>query len=125
LGVMSGSRPLVASGAWYLVGWGSTIVTMVSSTIAAPVLIKSFRWFVQLQWVMWYGVLLSYVLMVVRFLTTSTSASAQRYDTASAIVAGGSGAYQAILNKPTTHAFTPARTVTIPSTRRVTPLALT
>src|SRR5438046_2147345 len=48
LGVMTGNHTLVDWGAWYLVGWGPTIVTMVSSTIAALVLIKSFRWFVQL-----------------------------------------------------------------------------
>jgi len=89
------------------------------------VLIKSFRWFVQLQWVMWYGFLLSYVLMVILFLTTSTSAFAQRYDTASAFVAGGSGAYQAILNNAITNGFTPARTVSILATILVTPVALT
>ena len=125
LGVMTGNHTLVDWGAWYLVGWGPTIVTMVSSTIAALVLIKSFRWFVQLQWVMWYGFLLSYVLMVVLFLTTSTSAFAQRYDTASAFVAGGSGAYQAILNNAITNGFTPARTVSILGTILVTPVALT
>ena len=125
LGVMTGNHTLVDWGAWYLVGWGPTIVTMVSSTIAALVLIKSFRWFVQLQWVMWYGFLLSYVLMVILFLTTSTSAFAQRYDTASAFVAGGSGAYQAILNNAITNGFTPARTVSILGTILVTPVALT
>ena len=125
LGVMTGNHTLVDWGAWYLVGWGPTIVTMVSSTIAALVLIKSFRWFVQLQWVMWYGFLLSYVLMVVLFLTTSNSAFAQRYDTASAFVAGGSGAYQAILNNAITNGFTPARTVSILATILVTPVALT
>ena len=125
LGVMTGNHTLVDWGAWYLVGWGPTIVTMVSSTIAALVLIKSFRWFVQLQWVMWYGFLLSYVLMVVLFLTTSNSAFAQRYDTASAFVAGGSGAYQAILNNAITNGFTPARTVSILGTILVTPVALT
>src|SRR3989454_1047674 len=125
LGVMTGNRTLVDWGAWYLVGWGPTIVTMVSSTIAALVLIKSFRWFVQLQWVMWYGFLLSYVLMVVLFLTTSNSAFVQRYDTASAFVAGGSGAYQAILNNAIANGFTSARTVSILGTILVTPVALT
>src|SRR5439155_877542 len=108
-----GNHTLVDWGDWYMVGWGPTIVTIVSCTIAARVLIKSFRWFVQLQWVMWYGFLLSYVLMVVLFLTTSNSAFAQRYDTASAFVAGGSGAYQAILNNAITNGCTPARTVAI------------
>src|SRR5437667_7156076 len=40
LGVMTGNHTLVDWGAWLLVGWGPTIVTMVSSTIADLVLIK-------------------------------------------------------------------------------------
>src|SRR5439155_949848 len=64
-------------------------------------------------------------LMVVLFLTTSNAAFAQRYDTASAFVAGGSGAYQAILNNAITNGFTPARTVSILGTILVTPVALT
>src|SRR5947199_261657 len=112
-------------GAWYLVGWGPTIVTMVSSTIAALVLIKSFRWFVQLQWIMWYGFLISYVLMVVLFLTTSNAAFIQRYNTASNFVAGGSGAYKAIFDNAMANGFTESHTVSLLGTILVTPVALT
>src|SRR2546425_1880382 len=126
LGVMTGNHTLVEWGAWYRVGWGPAVVTMVASTIAALVLIKSFRWFVQLQWIMWYGFLLSYVLMVVLFLTTSNSTFISRYDRASAfILGGGSGAYQAIILNAAANGFTPARTITIAATVLVTPVALT
>src|SRR5216117_32882 len=125
LGVMTGNHMLVDWGAWYLVGWGPTIVTMVSSTIAALVLIKSFRWSVQLQWIMWYGFLISYVLMVVLFLTTSNAAFIQRYNTASNFVAGGSGAYKAIFDNAMANGFTESHTVSLLGTILVTPVALT
>ena len=126
LGVMTNNHTLVDWGAWYLVGWGPTIVTMVSSTIAALVLIKSFRWFVQLQWIMWYGFLMSYVLMVVLFFTTSNATFISRYNSAATFInAGGSGAYQAILTDAMANAFTPARTISIAATVLVAPVALT
>jgi amino acid transporter len=125
LGVMTKNPTLVDWGAWYLSGWGPTIVTMVSSTVAALILIKSFRWFVKLQWIMWYGFLLSYVLMVILFLITPNSTFISRYDNAATFVGGGSGAYSAILTTAMTNGFTPARTVSILGTILVTPVALT
>jgi len=125
LGIMTNNRTLVDWGAWYLVGWGPTIVTMVSSTIAAVILIKSFRWFVKLQWIMWYGFLLSYALMVVLFLVTSNATFHSRFDAASAFVGGGANAYDTILNNAMANGFTPTRTVSILGTILVTPVALT
>jgi APA family basic amino acid/polyamine antiporter len=125
LGVMTGNQTLVAWGAWYLAGWGPAIVTMVGSTIAALVLIKSFRWFVQLQWIMWYGFLMSYVVMVVMFFVTPSSTFINRFNSASAFVGGGSSAYQDILTNAAVYSFTPARTLSILGTILVTPVALT
>ncbi len=124
LGIMTQNITLVQWGAWYLQGWGPAIVTMVGSTIAALVLIKSFRWFVQLQWIMWYGFLMSYVIMVVMFFATSPSTFAQRYDTAAAFVGGGSGAYAAVLTNAASY-LTPTRTLSVLGTILVTPVALT
>src|SRR5438094_6920915 len=80
LGIMTNNQTLIDWGAWYLVGWGPAIVTMVASTVAALILIKSFRWFVKLQWVMWYGFLLSYALMVILFLVTPNATFISRCD---------------------------------------------
>src|SRR2546428_2411706 len=125
LGIMTNNQSLIDWGAWFLVGWGPTIVTMVASTIAALVLIKSFRWFVKLQWVMWYGFLLSYVLMVILFLVTPNATFISRYDRAAAMVGGGSGAYAAILTNAVANSFTTERTLSIAGTILVTPVALT
>src|SRR5207247_3430993 len=91
----------------------------------ARALITSFPWFVQLQWIMWYGCLISYLLMVVLFLTTSNAAFIQRYNTASNFVAGGSGAYKAIFDNAMANGFTESHTVSLLGTILVTPVALT
>src|SRR5438445_5684061 len=67
------SPTLINWGLWFASPVGAMVTTMVSSTIAALVLIKSFRWFVKIQWDMWYGYLLSFALMVVLFFLTPTS----------------------------------------------------
>src|SRR5256884_108929 len=97
----------------------------VASTIAALILIKSFRWFVKLQWVMWYGFLLSYALMVILFLVTPNATFISRYDRAAGLVGGGSGAYAAILTNAVANSFSPERTLSIAGTILVTPVALT
>src|SRR5437773_621455 len=74
---------------------------------------------------MWYGFLISYVLMVVLFLTTSNAAFIQRYNTASNFVAGGSGAYKAIFDNAMANGFTESHTVSLLGTILVTPVALT
>ena len=125
LGIMTNNQTLIDWGAWYLVGWGPAIVTMVASTIAALILIKSFRWFVKLQWVMWYGFLLSYALMVILFLVTPNATFISRYDRAAGLVGGGSGAYAAILTNAVANSFSPERTLSIAGTILVTPVALT
>jgi APA family basic amino acid/polyamine antiporter len=126
LGVMTNNPTLIAWGSWYLAGWGPAIVTMVASTAAALVLIKSFRWFVQLQWIMWYGFLMSYIIMVIMFFITPTTSFITRYNNAATLVNGaGPNAYSAIYNAALTTGFTPARTMSIAGTLLVTPVALT
>lgn len=126
LGITTSSQMLVDWGAWYLTPIGITVTTMVASTIAALVLIKSFRLFVQLQWLMWYGFLLSYVVIVAMFILTPNPTFIARYDNAATILAGaGPNAYQGILTTAVSSGFTPARTVDFVGMLLVTPVALT
>src|SRR3989441_3460188 len=98
------------------------VTTMVSSTIAALVLIKSFRWFVKIQWVMWYGFLLSFVLMVVMFFLTPTSTFVARFDRATQVIVGPGGlTYQQLLS----NYFTPTTEAAWFTTLLVAPVALT
>jgi APA family basic amino acid/polyamine antiporter len=121
LGLTTGNPMLIDWGVWFASPTGAMVTTMVASTIAALVLIKSFRWFVKLQWIMWYGFLLSYVVMVVMFFITPNATFANRYNNAATTIAGAApNAYQTILAS-----FTPVQSVSFLSTLLVTPVALT
>jgi len=122
LGLTTGNQMLIDWGIWFATPMGAMLTTMVSSTIAAIVLIKSFRWFVKIQWVMWYGFLLSFVLMVVMFFLTPTSTFISRYDHATQVIVGAGGlTYQNLL----TSYFTPTTEAVWVSTLLVAPVALT
>jgi hypothetical protein len=73
LGLTMQNATLLGWGIWAGTPIGIWVITVVFSAIAAAVLIKSFRWFVLAQWVMWYGFLMSYVIMIAFFVMTPTS----------------------------------------------------
>lgn len=126
LGITTGNAILVEWGAWFLTSVGVTVTTMVASTIAALVLIKGFRLFVQLQWVMWYGFLVSYIVIVVMFVLTPTATFISRYNGAATLIAGaGPNAYQNILTTAVATGFTPSRSFDMLGMLLVTPVALT
>src|SRR5213596_3204871 len=119
LGLTTGNTMFIDWGVWFSTPTGAMVTTMVTSTFAALILIKSFRWFVQIQWVMWYGFLLSYLVMVVMFFIS-------RYDRAATIIANsGPGAYQVVLSTAIANGFTPNRAFDLLGTLLITPVALT
>src|SRR5881397_3757465 len=122
LGLTTGNQMFIDWGVWFATPMGAMITTMVSSTIAAAVLIKSFRWFVKIQWVMWYGFLLSFFLMVVMFFVTQTSTFTARFDRATQVIVGPSGlTYAQLLSGY----FTPTTEAAWLTTLLVAPVALT
>src|SRR3989442_10743277 len=122
LGLTMGNQTFINWGIWFATPTGAMVTTMVSSTIAALVLIKSFRWFVKIQWVMWYGFLLSFVLMVVMFFLTPTSTFVARFDRATQVIVGPGGlTYQQLLS----NYFTPTTEAAWFTTLLVAPVALT
>src|SRR3989442_5312361 len=126
LGLTTGNTMFIDWGVWFSTPMGAMVTTMVTSTFAALILIKSFRWFVQIQWVMWYGFLLSYLVMVVMFFITPTATFIGRYDRAATIIAGsGPGAYQGVLSNAIANGFTPNRAFDLLGTLLITPVALT
>src|SRR2546422_860184 len=126
LGLTTGNTMFIDWGVWFSTPVGAMVTTMVTSTFAALILIKSFRWFVQIQWVMWYGFLLSYLVMVVMFFITPTATFIGRYDRAATIIAGsGPGAYQGVLSNAIANGFTPNRAFDLLGTLLITPVALT
>src|SRR5213596_3298799 len=126
LGLTTGNTMFIDWGVWFSTPMGAMVTTMVTSTFAALILIKSFRWFVQIQWVMWYGFLLSYLVMVVMFFITPTATFISRYDRAATIIANsGPGAYQGVLSTAIANGFTPNRAFDLLGTLLITPVALT
>ncbi len=125
-GVIYHNATYLSWGNWFLTGTGAWYTTIVASAIAAAVLIKSFRWFVQAQWVMWYGFLLSFATMAVMFAVTPLSTFITSYNHAAAVIVGTPGVdyYHQILTNAG-DSLTPARTFSIVGTFLVAPVALT
>jgi len=129
LGVQYHNHMLLGWGAWYLTGTGAFVTTVIASAIAAAVLIRSFRWFVQAQWVMWYGFLMSFVVMIALFIATPTTTFISEYNHAAFVIAGplaggGSDYYHAILAAAGQTVSGP-HAISIIGTLLVAPVALT
>ena len=126
LGLTMNNTQLLDLGVWFTTPFGIWITTIVSSTFAAIILIKSFRWFVLAQWVMWYGFLLSFVVMIVFFLITPTSVFIERFNAAMTVLAPGTpDYYHYVLTEAVKNGFTPVQGMSWNSTLFVLPIALT
>jgi amino acid transporter len=130
LGLTMNSGQLVNLGLWFTSPTGIWVTTVVSSTFAALVLVKSFAWFVKAQWVMWYGFLMSFIVMIAFFLITPTSLFIQEFNRAMGVLAPGTpDFYHYIVTQATANGFVPVTTFswssTFASTLLVMPVALT
>jgi APA family basic amino acid/polyamine antiporter len=126
LGLTMNSTSLLNLGVWFTTPIGIWITTAAASTFAALILIKSFRWFVMAQWVMWYGFLLSFVVMIAFFVLTPTSVFITRFNSAMAILSPGTpDYYHYVLTAATQNGFTPVSGFSWASTLFVLPVALT
>ncbi len=129
LGLTMHNATFLSWGAWFLTGTGGWYTTIAASAIAAGVLIKSFRWFVQAQWVMWYGFLLSFFVMVLMFVITPTATFISQYNHASVYLlgplpGGGTDYYHAVLSGAGQSISGP-RAFSLIGTLLVAPVALT
>lgn len=130
LGLSLNNESLTNLGTWFATPTGIWVVTAGASTIAIAVLIKSFAWFVKAQWIMWYGFLLSWVVMVIMFLVTPTTTFIGNFNQASSMLANGTATsagnyYQSIITKAVAGGFVPAAGFSLIGTFLVAPVALT
>lgn len=126
LGLTTHNLQLLDLGVWFTTPLGIWMTTAITSLVSAAILIKSFKWFVQIQWVMWYGFLLSYVLMIVFFIITPTSVFISRFNAAMAILAPNApDYYHYVVNQATANGFVPVSGLSWGSTLFVIPIALT
>jgi len=129
-GLSFNNATLLNWGVWFASPTGAWVTTMVVATIAAAVLIKSFKWFVQIQWVMWYGFLLSFVAMVVAFLLTPTSTFIANFNHATSVISPGIGNgtadyYHYVTTQAIANGFSPSTGFSFVGTLLVVPVALT
>lgn len=130
LGLSMNNASLTNLGVWFSTPLGIWVVTAGASTIAIAVLIKSFAWFVKAQWIMWYGFLLSWVVMVIMFFATPNSTFIGNFNHASSVLANGTATsagnyYQSIVTKAVATGFIPAAGFSLIGTFLVAPVALT
>lgn len=130
LGLSMNNSTLLNLGVWFTTPLGIWVTTAVTSTIAALVLIKSFAWFVKAQWIMWYGFLLSFAVMVAMFILTPTSTFISNFNHATTVLAPGIGNgttdyYHYVINQAVATGFVPAAGFSLIGTFLVAPVALT
>ena len=130
LGLSLNNASLIDLGTWFSTPLGIWVVTAVSSTIAVLVLTKGFGTFVKAQWIMWYGFLLSWVVMVIMFFVTPNSTFIANFNHASSVLANGTATttgnyYQSIITKAVAGGFIPAAGFSLIGTFLVAPVALT
>jgi amino acid transporter len=126
IGLTTNNAQLLNLGVWFTTPFGIWVTTAVASLAGAAILIKSFRWFVQIQWVMWYGFLLSYVLMIIFFIITPNSVFIAKFNSAMTILAPNTpDYYHYVLNTAKANGFTPVSGWSWGSTLFVLPIALT
>jgi len=129
-GLSLNNSTLLNWGVWFATPTGAWVTTMVVATIAAAVLIRSFKWFVQIQWVMWYGFLLSFVVMVAAFLLTPTSTFIANFNHATSVISPGIGNgtadyYHYVTTQAIANGFAPSSGFSFVGTLLVVPVALT
>lgn len=60
--------------------WGTIVITMVCQVLALLLLIRGFRNYVRIQWVLWYGLLLSILAILYVTITTSHEQFVQNFN---------------------------------------------
>ena len=126
LGLSTGNTQMLDLGLWFTTPYGIWITSIVTSLVGAVVLIKGFKLFVQIQWVMWYGFLLSFVIMVALFLMTPKAVFIQRFNQEMSVIAPGTtDFYHSVTTQAIANGFAPVAGISLISTLFVIPVALT
>ncbi|HUK50052.1 MAG TPA: APC family permease [Terriglobales bacterium] len=126
LGLSMNNPGMLDLGLWFTTPLGIWITSIVTSLVGAVVLIKGFKLFVQIQWVMWYGFLLSFAIMAVLFFITPREVFIQRFNQEMSVIAPGTtDFYHSVTQQAVTNGFTPVAGISLMSTLFVVPVALT
>lgn len=80
LGVTTGIDALTSFGTWCASSGGIITISILNALLSLALLVSGFRNYVRLQYVMWYGILASFAVMLILFFTTNPSAAQGELD---------------------------------------------
>ncbi|MBI4769262.1 MAG: APC family permease [Chloroflexi bacterium] len=90
LGATMGSQSLSNLGVWFTTPWGIIITSIVNALAALWLLVSGFKNYVKFQYVMWYGTLLAFGVMLVVLFTANPANFIDKIN-AFAVASGGGG----------------------------------
>jgi amino acid transporter len=91
LGVTTGVDALTSFGSWAASSTGIIVISILNAALSLILLVSGFRNYVRFQYVMWYGILAAFAVMLFLFFTTSPAAAQGRLDGFAAAVDGVQG----------------------------------
>lgn len=88
LGVTTGVDALTRFGTWAASSTGIIVISILNALLSLILLVSGFRNYVRVQYVMWYGILAAFAVMLVLFFSTNPTAAQARLDGFAAAVDG-------------------------------------
>ncbi len=88
LGVTTGVQAFTSFGTWAASSSGIIVISILNALLSLVLLISGFRNYVRLQYVMWYGILASFTVMLILFFATNPEAAHAKLDGFAAAVDG-------------------------------------
>jgi APA family basic amino acid/polyamine antiporter len=80
LGVTTGISALTNLGTWAASSTGIIVISIVNAAVSLLLLCSGFRNYVRLQYVMWYGILISFAVMLLVFVTNQPATAQAKLD---------------------------------------------
>jgi APA family basic amino acid/polyamine antiporter len=78
LGATMGAPSLTSLGVWFTTPWGIVITSILNAFVAMLLLVSGFKNYVRFQYVMWYGTLLAFALMLYLLFSATPAIFAER-----------------------------------------------
>lgn len=88
LGVTTGADALTSFGTWAASSTGIIVISILNALLSLILLCSGFRNYVRFQYVMWYGILAAFAVMLLLFFSTDAAAAHARLDSFAAAVDG-------------------------------------
>ncbi|MBM3144149.1 MAG: APC family permease [Chloroflexi bacterium] len=98
LGATLNAPVLSAIGVWCASSWGVIIISIANAALAFWLLISGFKNYVKFQYIMWYGILVSFVTMLIVFFVASPAEFPARIDAFAKAAFGSTSFYQTAID---------------------------